>query len=622
MEAILYVDQKGYMNEGGKKMVRSILGMFMTEQKVESVLSHPIIEVIFFILIALFIVATLIHFFLFLYVRPIRSHLKQTGKMDLKPLDQMKQEFERKNLDANQVETFVQEQFSNWRYLQIPIVHLVKMIQATVSIFILLGVLGTFIGLTISLGNLHITSEQFVENAANVLSGIDIAFYTSIVGMSFSLIMTLFIHGLNIEYLFTDLMLMVEAHLTEEHEYGVNALVKISDDIHDSIRHMKKSNETALQRVVQSFTGFQDYTSGLKQSAKDLKAFNDGLAKNLIDFQQIFTSMEEISEVMGEGTTTLNENFSTLFASINQAEERREEEVKRIQEVNKQMKETAVVHGKTRDVLDQLLEDFQQFSTKSLEDQSGIHQTFDQTVQKSEQLVRTMENHHQEFKNVFGQNIGGRLEEIQTYLQDLARDFNQLGTTLPQFPKAFAEINQTQNEYRQLLTNQFRDMENFQQAFGTYLQELTAESTEMERNIRDAATSFAQMSQKNNQLFQEIHQSLTEMDQMFSEHEQQLERSVDFLRDALTDAMRNMTGTMENRLDQMVRQINETMKRTGEDIHREFTNIQRLHEDALQSNHRLMQQLIQEIGRQFQSIYRDINQRQLPEQSGWKSNDF
>src|SRR5699024_12500325 len=103
-------------------------------------------------------------------------------------------EFEKRQAgESIQVETFVQEKISSWRMANIPVVNLIKLVQMTVSVFILLGVLGTFIGLTISLVSIETTGDQLVENVSGVLSGIDVAFYTSIVGMGFSLIMTVLV---------------------------------------------------------------------------------------------------------------------------------------------------------------------------------------------------------------------------------------------------------------------------------------------------------------------------------------------------------------------------------------------------------------------------------------------
>lgn len=75
--------------------------------------------------------------------------------MDIEPLHTFKDEFDQKQrTESVTTETFVQEKFSGWRVFNFPVIGLIRMVQMTVSIFILLGVLGTFIGLTSSLGGI------------------------------------------------------------------------------------------------------------------------------------------------------------------------------------------------------------------------------------------------------------------------------------------------------------------------------------------------------------------------------------------------------------------------------------------------------------------------------------
>lgn len=172
----------------------------------------------------------------------------------------------------------------------------------TVSVFILIGVLGTFIGLTISLGSINATGSQLVENIAAVLSGIDVAFYTSIAGMGLSLFMTVLVKVLNTEYMLTDIMLKVESHLEGNEQDGISRLINVSETINQSIQHLQQTNQQSLTGIENAFAGFQEYTTGLQQSAKDLAAFNVGLSSNLEEFQELFHHMKEVTDGFGEST--------------------------------------------------------------------------------------------------------------------------------------------------------------------------------------------------------------------------------------------------------------------------------------------------------------------------------
>ncbi|PIB40969.1 hypothetical protein AOA59_25880, partial [Pseudomonas sp. 2822-15] len=126
------------------------------------------------------------------------------------------------------------------------------MIQMTVSVFILVGVLGTFIGLTMSLGSIDATGDQLVENVAAVLAGIDVAFATSIAGMGLSLIMTVLIKVFNTEYLMTDIMLKMESYLDENEQDAMGRLIDVSKAINTSIVELKDTNQQSLQNLEQA----------------------------------------------------------------------------------------------------------------------------------------------------------------------------------------------------------------------------------------------------------------------------------------------------------------------------------------------------------------------------------
>src|SRR5690625_5117944 len=306
-------------------MIQAILELFTTKQKAEAMLASPTIEFIFMALFVLFIITLIAHFTLFFKIKNIRNYVKDTHRLDIEPLQTFKQDFDQRQTEESmKVETFVQEKISSWRLFHIPVVSLIKLVQMTISVFILLGVLGTFIGLTISLGSISASSDQLVENVAAVLSGIDVAFYTSIIGMGFSLIMTVLVRALNTEYLLTDLMLIVESHLESHEQHGMNRMIAVSEDIHAAIQSLERNNQASLNSIVDAFAGFKDYTEGLQKSAEDLGKFNDGLAKNLEDFHELFEQMKVVTDGFTEGTEQLNHNFASLFSYFEKVDRQNE----------------------------------------------------------------------------------------------------------------------------------------------------------------------------------------------------------------------------------------------------------------------------------------------------------
>lgn len=590
------------------RMIQAILELFTTAEKAEAMLANPIIELIFMALFIIFILTLGIHLFLYMKLRKIRNHVKETNRLDMEPLRTFKEQFEkRQEVDPIKVETFVQERFSSWRLWNIPVVGLIKIVQMTVSVFILLGVLGTFIGLTISLGSIQTAEDQLVENVTGVLSGIDVAFYTSIVGMSFSLLMTLLVKLLNTEYMLTDIMLMVESQLEGYEQNGMGRLIQVSETINQSIINLQKTNQQSLQNMEKAFTGFQEYTTGLQQSARDLAAFNEGLSSNLQDFQELFQQMKMITEGFREGTTELNKNFTALFAYFKKADRRNERMATAFEQTYEKMKKTANVQIHTLAQYGESVGELKDFTGTLLDEQSKIRNSIDKTMQKSDELVRKMNAHNQEFKQIFGTDVTGKLAGITNHLGKLSQEFDQLGSSIVQLPNALEVINQTQNEYKHLLSDRFRELEDFNRTFSEHLKDHSTQSATFEQNLLKASRTYEQMGSKNNQVITEMNAVLSKMNQSFQQREHQLDVGVDLLKETLSNYVSNLEGTLGGKLEQVARNIGDSIELTTNTMRKELTEIRRGSEDIQQNSFRSIQQLLQELGQEIQTFNRQMN---------------
>ncbi len=590
------------------RMIQAILELFTTVEKAEAMLANPIIELIFMALFIIFILTLGIHLFLYMKLRKIRNHVKETNRLDMEPLRTFKEQFEkRQEVDPIKVETFVQERFSSWRLWNIPVVGLIKIVQMTVSVFILLGVLGTFIGLTISLGSIQTAEDQLVENVTGVLSGIDVAFYTSIVGMSFSLLMTLLVKLLNTEYMLTDIMLMVESQLEGYEQNGMGRLIQVSETINQSIINLQKTNQQSLQNMEKAFTGFQEYTTGLQQSARDLAAFNEGLSSNLQDFQELFQQMKMITEGFREGTTELNKNFTALFAYFKKADRRNERMATAFEQTYEKMKETANVQIHTLAQYGESVGELKDFTGTLLDEQTKIRNLIDKTMLKSDELVRKMNAHNQEFKQIFGTDVTGKLVGITNHLGKLSQEFDQLGSSIVQLPNALEVINQTQNEYKHILSDRFRELEDFNRTFSEHLKDHSTQSATFEQNLLKASRTYEQMGSKNNQVITEMNAVLSKMNQSFQQREHQLDVGVDLLKETLSNYVSNLEGTLGGKLEQVARNIGDSIELTTNTMRKELTEIRRGSEDIQQNSFRSIQQLLQELGQEFQTFNRQMN---------------
>ncbi|TMN23207.1 MotA/TolQ/ExbB proton channel family protein [Lentibacillus cibarius] len=596
-------------------MLQLILELFTSEQTAKDILANPTTELIFMILFTTFFLAILVHISLFTRLKKIRNYIDTTNRLDMEPLSTFKAEYDRvRQEEPVKPETFVQEKFSGWRVFNVPVVNLIKMVQMTVSVFILIGVLGTFIGLTISLGSINGAGGQLVENVAAVLPGIDVAFYTSIAGMGLSLAMTVLTKVFNTEHMLTDLMLKFESQLEATEQDGMNRLIDVSESINQSIQYLQETNQQSLTGIEQAFAGFQEYTSGLQQSAKDLAAFNDGLASNLETFQELFAHMKEVTDGFGESTAKLNDNFDTLFVYFKKMDRNHEQMAQTMENTYERIKDVSETQANTLQQFEKSAEELKSFTSSILEEQQSMHTAFEKITQKTNDLAEKMGAHNKEFKQVFGSDLSAKLSGIITAVRELSKDFEKMGGSISQLPEALEVINQTQAEYKHLLSERFDDLKEFNRTFNNHLKAHSEESKDFERQMRDAAQTHERLGTQNNQLINEINKTISQMNHSFQQRENQVEASMDAIKKTLSDYVANLEGKLGEKLDKVARNIDDSVDMTNDGLKKEFQEIRRLSEEVQQNNARYIQQTLRDLGREIEELNRQLNRMgQQPE---------
>ncbi|MFS0861084.1 MotA/TolQ/ExbB proton channel family protein [Fredinandcohnia sp. 179-A 10B2 NHS] len=589
-------------------MVEAILELFVSEQQAEAVLSSPLIELMFMILFVGFAVALVVHFMLFNRLRQIRNFISNTKTLDIAPLSTFKTEFEQKSQqEVVKVETFVQHKFSGWRMFNVPVVSLIKMIQMTVSIFILIGVLGTFIGLAMSLGSIDATGDQLVENVALVLAGIDVAFYTSIAGMGLSLIMTIVTKVANTEYMLTDIMLKTESFLEGNEQDGMSRLITVSESINTSIHQLRETNQESLQSIVNSFKGFQEYTVGLQQSAKDLAKFNEGLSQNLKEFAVIFHGVKELTDGFDKGVKNLNKNFDQLFTYFEKMDDRNQKMTSAFVETHKKVAELTTSQQETMNHFQQSVSNLQEYFSNIADRQESIYGAFDKMNVQSEQFTKIMKENNQKFERIFGEDVSSKLTDMITSLREVRNDFKTLGHSINRLPQALDTINKAQSEYKNLLTYRFDELTNFTHEFNSHLQVHLTNSQAIESYLNEANRSSEQISMKHTKLLNDIQRTVSQMSEGFNYKENQIEASVNALRDTLSKYVTTLEGSIGDRLEKVSRNIGDYISDMNEAVKKEFKQIGDITDDNQQRSSRHLQQALSELSQEFQQLNRQLH---------------
>lgn len=588
-------------------MIQAILELFTTTEKAAAMLESPIIELIFMILFILFIITIIVHFTLYIKIRNIRHYIKTTEKLDIEPFLSIKQQYnERQSNEAINLENFVQEKISSWHMFRIPIVNLIKLVQMTVSVFILLGVLGTFIGLTISLGSIQASGDQLVNHVSIVLSGIDVAFYTSIVGMGFSLIMTVLIRLFNVEYLLTDIMLHIESHLERQERHGIVEMIDVAEKIHQAIVHLQTTNEASLQSIVQAFGGFKDYTSELQQSAEDLAHFNEGLAKNLTEFQTLFQQMTEVTNGFASGTKQLNEQFETLFTYFKQSDVRNERLIKTFEHISDHTTKVQNAQIQSFTTFDTSVDELKNFTANILQEQYTIHDSFTNMAKEVQQSMAGLNEHEEKLLDLFGDDLHTKLTEWIREMEKTSHTFVQIEEQMTPLPKTLEIMNETHVENKQLLQDRFRELKIFNDSFHQHINEHANASVRLDNQIKEAINAFREMTNNNQQFIQEMNQSIDVLKQTFTKRDQQLDTNVTMVKETLMNYVQSLEGTLGQKLEQLIRQLDQQSYQTNDQMNRAWVEMRQVADDINQNNVRTNQQLLQDATREIQSMNRHL----------------
>lgn len=236
---------------------------------------------------------------------------------------QMAKEYEHYRLTGTSVnsQVLIEKYFFKQRIrllglFQTPIGNVVKMLQQLPSFSIIIGVLGTFIGLAmsmysmqeilLSLGNQSsgLSVSNIVSSISQPFQGMSTAFLTSIAGITGALFLTLlqagfFSKGHAISYLQAEIAAECESFL--DHELSAHIEQQKPQDT------MEKLLDRFVTKVEESFQ------KSVGRFGEDMTRFTAGLKHAIEEVQNILTTQREHSEVFAESTGTL-ERFGQQFS--------------------------------------------------------------------------------------------------------------------------------------------------------------------------------------------------------------------------------------------------------------------------------------------------------------------
>ncbi|MCA0971358.1 MotA/TolQ/ExbB proton channel family protein [Halobacillus litoralis] len=209
---------------------------------------------------------------------------------------------EKVELSRDHVQTVIENYFAHFRIAdKYNAARELKLIQALGSITILIGVLGTFVGLVFSLRGIN--TEEIQSSIAPILSGIDTAFYTSIAGILCSMVINLHTKFKNTDQLFLNIMLTVENEiLADKDNFATSKVVEAIGEVGDEIKGLKKS-----------FEGIQTFSKDFEAASENLVRFNDDFGQSTGKLNDTFKNMQDIMEAFNQSSDKIHHDFEHLL---------------------------------------------------------------------------------------------------------------------------------------------------------------------------------------------------------------------------------------------------------------------------------------------------------------------
>ena len=251
-----------------------------------------------------------------------------------------------------------------------------RLAEALPGIFVALGIFGTFLGLVLGLKELNFDElANLREGIGQLISGLSLAFYTSLLGISFSILFSLLYRWLvrRLERAFDSLdNMLVDIFPFQPDERLIRKNVQMQGDIKQSIQTLAtdiatKFSETIAPAIDDALTrnllpGMlnlqKDIKESLEKSEKQQEVFLKRIGSVIVShFENSQKKQSDaMEEVLGTYVKTMNETFQTQF-----------------QDMGRIIEETTRVQGEIRDQMVQFTERLQkQFGVQSeLIDKTG-----------------------------------------------------------------------------------------------------------------------------------------------------------------------------------------------------------------------------------------------------------
>lgn len=499
--------------------------------------------------------------------------------------------------------------------------------QSAGNIVILIGVLGTFIGLVLALS--EINYNEMNQSVLQLLNGIHTAFYTSIFGIFASIIIHFFTKGFHAEQLLMQVMFKIENYLHAESEADKDQqVVSILQDVRESMFEMKNS-----------LSGLGEFSKQFEVASDHLNHFNDQFGQNADKMIDHFTDVKQLGDVLNENVNKLDGHFTKMSDAFTLQEQLVSGLKTNLDSYGKEIREfsanQATFQKQQLDAIGQFLgttkEQKNQLQTFLSSFKAEIEQVFQHTTNFYENVLASqkqlasfqerLESKNGELiKNVERATIGmkeivdqGAFQQIGDIAASFSSGIQKLDNRFAQFSQFLQKVDQKETDFIQLLSEHTTafdrlktQMKDEQRSLTSALQQFVGQNEMVDVSMKESVQILKTFDRNSMLMVDQMKQMNDEMSKRFMDNDRSFQKTTSDLRQLLEEFTEQ---TMLN-LERVIRQSNDAVDLNSgnmvRQLERQVDLLMNLLDKKFDSLLQQMDQTSTTTNRNFESMVREL----------------
>ncbi len=443
-----------------------------------------------------------------------------------------------------------------------------KSMESVSGILVALGVLGTFLGLTLSLLSLLDPSGIKVDDSTikNLLSGASVAFITSVVGLFCSLVFSVVFDRkiFQVECSLEDFnsrlekscKFITEEHLLNEHLAQLNKhlgsmdeaiALKVGDQIECMGERLRGEISKGHQNISEKFLSdiVNKMTSGLGEFSKKqmatidhtLTVLSENLPSLLSDLKNVQKESEsQVKEVLSDIAVSARDSQQSINTSLAETVSNMKTEFEGIIDNLKQGMSETLSHssGEMKEVISSLGQVNQKILKRANESHAVYTRSFNETAHKLHSFVSRLEEALSEINGTTSENIreaidhfykaAEKQEEIAEKNQQHIQSLNNLTESLQPLPHSLSKITQDFSELVQQINNSNEKLQTSWSNYESRFENVDKSAKEVFEKITEG---LKDLSNKSANYIHELNGKTSEISGHFSGAVEDLRESID-----------------------------------------------------------------------------------------------